>query len=177
MKITSNSLKDGIFIDDCGKYSSHKRADGRVTFSPHLKIEEAPEETKSFALFMEDRDAIPVCGFSWIHWVACNIETQELVADASQHAADSYVRGESEPFTQGANSWISPLAGSMDRIAASTFGGMAPPDKDHRYEFYVFALDTRLDLQQGFYANELFSAMDGHILTVGSLSGIYPAQK
>ena len=63
----------------------------------------------------------------------------------------------------------------MDRIAASVYGGMAPPDRDHQYEIYVFALDTLLDLKQGFYANELFHAMNGHILSIGSIKGIYKA--
>ena len=166
MIIESTSLVNGYFKNECGKHSLNKRPDGRVTHSPQISIKDAPENTISFALFMEDRDAIPVCGFSWIHWVACNITQPELEEGSS----------ENDPFyTQGANSWISPLAGSLDRIEASTYGGMAPPDKDHRYDIYIFALDCTLDLKKGFYANELFHAMENHILTIGSISGIYRA--
>ena len=53
---------------------------------------------------------------------------------------------------------------------------MAPPDKTHLYEMHVFALDTLLDLQNGFFANDLFKAMKGHVLAEFTLSGSYPAQ-
>lgn len=175
MKITTNAIIDGYFRPEFGKYATNKRADGRVIFSPDIEIHEEPEDTVSYALFMEDRDAIPVCGFSWIHWVACNITQTHLEAGASEAAFKLFEQGAEAPFVQGANSWISPLAGSMDRIAASVYGGMAPPDRDHQYEIYVFALDTLLDLKQGFYANELFHAMEGHILWVDSIKGIYKA--
>lgn len=168
MLVTSTSLRDGYFDLECGKFATHKREDGRVTFSPQLSFIEVPEGTVSFAIFMEDRDAIPVCGFSWIHWVACNITDANIPAGSSE---------QNPPYTQGVNSWISPLGGKLDKGAASTYGGMAPPDKDHRYDIYVFALDSMLDLEPGFYANELFHAMENHILTVGSVSGIYPAYR
>ena len=166
MIIESTSLIDGYFKDECGKHAHSKRPDGKVTYSPQLTINDAPANTVSFALFMEDRDAIPVCGFSWILWVACNITQKDLEEGSSEN---------SPSYAQGANSWISPLAGSLDRLAASTYGGMAPPDKDHRYDIYIFALDCMLNLEQGFYANELFHAMENHILTIGSISGIYRA--
>lgn len=175
MHITTTSITDGYFHPEFGKHAAEKRADGRVVFSPDIEIHDAPEGTVSFAIFMEDRDAIPVCGFSWIHWVACNITTEHLEAGASEAAFALANNGEQPPFIQGANSWISPLAGSMDRISASTYGGMAPPDQDHQYEIYVFALDSMLDLEQGFYANELFHAMEGHILYVNSIKGFYKA--
>lgn len=35
-----------------------------------LEWKNAPKNTKSYALVMEDFDAIPVTGFSWIHWIA-----------------------------------------------------------------------------------------------------------
>ena len=40
---------------------------------------------------------------------------------------------------------------------------MAPPDKPHTYTIHVFALDTALPLERGFYMNELYHAMDGHV--------------
>ena len=48
---------------------------------------------------------------------------------------------------------------------------MAPPNCLHRYELIVYALDTRLDLQQGFRFNELHFAMQNHILASASVMG------
>lgn len=51
---------------------------------------------------------------------------------------------------------------------------MAPPDKAHTYETHVYALDTTVDLENGFFMNELYHAMDGHILAEYTLKGTYP---
>lgn len=50
---------------------------------------------------------------------------------------------------------------------------MGPPDKPHTYEIHVYALDTLLNLKNGFYLNELYDAMEGHILDDFTLKGIY----
>ena len=75
-------------------------------------------------------------------------------------------------FVQGANSWASAL-GKFDIKEASAYGGMAPPNSNHRYELYVYALDTKLNLPQGFRFNELHYAMQGHILDQAYLVGWY----
>ena len=50
---------------------------------------------------------------------------------------------------------------------------MTPPDKSHTYELHIFALDEMLDLKNGFYLNELYEKMEGHILEEAILKGIY----
>ena len=67
MKVTSTGLIDGKFADRFGKRGTQFSKNGMSTYSIPLTIEDAPENTKSFAIIMEDKDAIPVCGFSWIH--------------------------------------------------------------------------------------------------------------
>lgn len=129
-----------------------------------LKIEDAPQGTRSFAIVMEDKDAVPVCGFSWIHWLVANLTRDELLAGESQTATD---------FIQGVNSWISIQGDNQSIEASSYYGGMAPPNAPHLYETHVYALDTLLDLKPGFYMNELYHAMDGHILDCFTLKGEY----
>lgn len=158
MKLSSAGISNGYFDNRFGKNTPNH---GQIS-SPPLRIEDAPENTVSFAFFLEDKDAIPVSGFSWIHWVACNL-------------TESSIEENSHSFTEGVNSKISPLAGSLSIQEATGYGRMAPPDKDHYYEWQVFALDTLLDLQSGFYANELFHAMRGHILDSATLGGWYRA--
>ena len=130
-----------------------------------LKIEEAPERTVSFAVVLEDKDAYPVTGgFAWIHWLAANITRQELKENESQTAHD---------FIQGCNSWTSIQGNNQSKELSCFYGGMTPPNQAHTYELHVFALDCLLDLETGFYLNELYHKMERHILAQHTLKGIY----
>ncbi len=163
IKVTSAGIVDGVIADQYGKRGRQFSKAGLMTWSLPLKIEDAPENTASFALVMEDKDAIPVCGFSWIHWTVANLTRAEIKENESAQATD---------FVQGTNSSSSRLGG-VDRMAASFYDGPAPPDAPHVYEIHVYALDTLLDLRRGFYMNELYKAMDGHILDQFTLKGLY----
>lgn len=155
MKVTSTGIIDGIIADEYGAKGTQFNENEMPLYSLPLKIEDAPQGTKSFAIVMEDKDAVPVCGFSWIHWLVANLTRDELLAGESQTATD---------FIQGVNSWISIQGDNQSIEASSYYGGMAPPNAPHLYETHVYALDTLLDLKPGFYMNELYHAMDGHIL-------------
>ena len=122
-------------------------------------------------ILLEDKDAIPVVRFSWIHWAVANLTTTMLEENASANPAGRFV--------QGVNSWASPLLGEnkLTDAEASRYGGMAPPDKAHTYEIHVYALDTMLDLKDGFFVNDLFKAMEGHVLKQITRKGTYPAVK
>ena len=41
--------------------------------SVNLSWGNVPAGTQSFALVMDDPDAVPVVGYAWVHWVAYNI--------------------------------------------------------------------------------------------------------
>ena len=158
MKLSSFSLlKNGWFSIDCGKKGAGN--------SPSFTVENAPEGTVSLALLLEDRDAFPVTGgFSWVHWAACNIALPGLPegADAEEHG-----------FKQGVNSYISPQGGLLPRSECVGYCGMSPPDEAHLYTLRVFALDTLLDIENGFNMNIMFRKMQGHILESAEISGWY----
>lgn len=165
MKITSKGIVNGIIDDKYGKRGVHFNEHGMPTFSLPICIADAPVGTKSFAIVLEDKDAIPVSGgFSWIHWSAANIQKHELVENESQNAID---------FIQGVNSWTSMQGGEQSKEQSSFYGGMCPPNAPHLYELHVFALDTLLDLENGFYVNDLYHAMRNHILEQDVLYGTY----
>lgn len=165
MKVTSTGLVNGIFDPKYGKHGKDFNENGMPTYSIPFKIEEAPSNTKSYAIVLEDKDAYPVSGgFAWIHWLAANITRDEVMENESLTATD---------FIQGANSWMSPQGGQQSRELCSFFGGMAPPDQPHLYELHVYALDCMLDVKSGFYFNELHKKMDGHILAQYTLKGLY----
>ena len=165
MIVTSTSIENGIINEKHGKYGDQFNENGMPTYSLPFKIENSPEGTVSYAVVLEDKDAYPVSGgFSWIHWTAANITRTEIMENESQTATD---------FLQGVNSWTSMQGGNQSKELSSFYGGMAPPDAPHLYELHVYALDTTLELDQGFLFNDLHKKMDGHILGQYTLKGTY----
>lgn len=163
MKVTSRAIKNGHFEDKYGKRGNQFSPSGMPTYSIPFEIYDAPAGTQSFAVVLEDKDAITASGFVWIHWLIANLERTQVQENESQSATD---------YVQGANSWASKL-GQFDISEASAYGGMAPPNCEHRYELMVYALDTKLDLQPGFRFNDLHFAMQGHILAQAVVMGRY----
>lgn len=165
MKVISSGIVDGVILDQYGKRGTIFTQDGYPAYSLPFEVIDAPEGTKSFAIMLEDKDAVPVTqGFSWIHWVACNIKTNKVEKNASLNQPD---------FIQGLNSWTSAQGGNVPREKACGYGGMGAPDRPHIYELHVYALDTELPLKHGFWMNEMYRAMEGHILESFTLKGRY----
>jgi len=154
------SLPNNLLPDKYGKYApSDDIKNGKPIISFPIKLSNIPADAKTIALIFTDPDSIPVCGFEWIHWVAANIpSTQvELPENFSQTAV--------APIVQGKNSSASPLVDGPKDVATG-YNGPYPPDQTHDYVLKVFALDDNLDLENGFWMNELLHKMDGHILAI-----------
>lgn len=158
-------LEGGMLPDRFGKYAKEDdKLDGRPVRSFPIHINEVPQQAVSLALTFVDWDAIPVTGFCWIHWTACNIaaDTTLIPENASVSSDLSWV--------QGANSNWSALAGNLrDPQLIYRYSGPRPPDRPHLYTLTLFALDTMLDLEEGYYLNDFRHAALGHILTRCSL--------
>ena len=165
MNVTSSGIKNGMIKPQYGKRGTQFNENAIPTYSLPFQVENAPNETVSLAIVLEDKDAYPVTGgFVWIHWLAANITRFDIKDNESQTATD---------FIQGRNSWTSIQGGEQSVELSSYYGGMTPPDKPHTYELNVYALDKMLDIKQGFFLNELYHAMDGHIVDQCTLKGIY----
>lgn len=159
-------MKVNVSLDARGylpdAYAKHADREGLYAGTPvrsfPFALEEVPESTKSFALVFYDVDSIPVCGFPWIHWCACGIpgDVREIPEDASRECTFGMV--------QGKNSSASRLVGSHDPRLTCVYNGPQPPDVDHVYTLVVFALDDEPRLAEGFWANELLHATEGHVL-------------
>ena len=163
MKVTCSAIVNGAFEDKYGKRGTQFSPNGMPTYSIPFEISEAPAGTKSFAVVLEDKDAITASGFVWTHWLIANLKRTSLAENESLTATD---------FVQGANTWASKL-GNLSIEEASNYGGMAPPNCEHRYELFVYALDTELDLAPGFRFNDLHFAIQGHVLATASVMGTY----
>lgn len=159
MKIISEAMNGGIIPDKYGKRGDAKDSFGNPCLSVPFRIEDAPAGTVSYALVLDDIDSVPVCGFVWIHWIAANIKETDIFEGASKDA----------DFVQGVNSCF----GSNGRENSIGYIGMAPPNAPHIYTLKVYALDTELDLEEGFFYNELMHAMEGHVLAVAEAPGTY----
>lgn len=115
--------------------------------NPPLHIDHIPKGTKTLVIIVEDPDA-PKGTFD--HWLAWNIPPENPVE---------------ENRTQG----ISGINGS----GKTGYYPPCPPSGSHRYYFYLFALDSSLDLKPGSDKRELKRAMQSHILAQGCLMGSY----
>ena len=97
--------------------------------SPQLSWENAPEETKSFAVTIYDEDA--PTGSGWWHWLIFDLSasTSELKTGAGNPALKLAPAGAVQ---------------SMTDFGTTGYGGPCPPEgsKPHRYVVTVYALDT-----------------------------------
>ncbi len=168
MIISSTGFVDGSIASRFGKYADATDMMQNIPIrSIPIAWSRIPVGTISLALVMLDHDAIPVCGFSWIHWTVLNIDPSrnELAENASRNDVD---------LIQGKNSLASrQVCGELLESVTNFYSGPRPPDKEHEYEITVYALDSMLNLRNGFWLNELLHLMHGHILDSASLYGVY----
>lgn len=119
--------------------------------NPPLNWGDVPEGTQSFALIMEDPDIPASAGVPvWDHWLVWNMPAT---------------------LTQIPEAWeVEGVRGSGTR-GELDYGGPRPPDREHRYFFRLFALDSLLPLSEGSIKTDLLAAMNGRILGEAVLMG------
>ena len=110
---------------------------------PNIEFSSVPSEAKTLAIIMDDPDAMKAVGKIWVHWL-----TYHGVNDTTK------------------------IEGKTD-FGEIGYGGPAPPDGRHTYIFKGYALDTSLDLKEGYSKEELENAMNGHILVEAKLTGTF----
>ena len=111
---------------------------------PNVEFSSVSNEAKTLAIIMDDPDAMKAVGKVWVHWL-----TYYDVSDPN-----------------------SKIEGKTD-FGEIGYGGPAPPDGRHTYIFRGYALDTSLDLKEGYSKQELENAMKGHILAEAKLTGTF----
>jgi Raf kinase inhibitor-like YbhB/YbcL family protein len=122
--------------------------------NPPLRIKDVPEEAKSLVLIMEDPDA-PSGLFT--HWLVWNLgPTTEIIAEGT--LPPEAIEGET----------------SFGEVG---YGGPCPPDKQHRYIFRLYALDSTLDLAPGAKREELEAGIKMITIETAELTGLYAPVK
>jgi len=124
--------------------------------SPPLQWKNAPLDTKSFALIVDDPDAPHG---TWDHWILFNIPARvhELKENISELPSGTQ---------EGKNSW-----------GKTGYGGPCPPTGTHRYFFKLYALNTTLALKTGATKARLLEVMQNHIIAQCEFIGKYQRQK
>ena len=154
-------FENNIIPDKFGKGADEKdMLCGNPVRSFPFSVENLPAGTKSVAFTLIDFDAVAVCAFPWIHWVAANVPVLGGGADIPE----DFSRNKESEKIQGKNSFASTFLKEDFTEIENLFVGHTPPDRDHSYTLRVYALSAVLELSEGFYLNELLSKMDGNIL-------------
>ncbi|HKW18742.1 MAG TPA: YbhB/YbcL family Raf kinase inhibitor-like protein [Terriglobales bacterium] len=149
MLLTSSAFQQG------GEIPSYHTSDGE-NVSPELSWQDAPAQTRSFALIVHDPDAPMPGGFT--HWIVYNIPSD------TQHVQEN-VPAEEQVAALG-------MQGKNDSGKIG-YTGPAPPSGTHRYFFRLYALDKMIDVGPGATHKEIAAATKGHILAQSELMGTY----
>ncbi len=170
MKIYSKNVENNYLDSDFGA-NVKKNVMNNSRGSFHIGWSNLPKGTASLALEFYDNDAVPVCGFTWIHWLVSDIDPtlNELKENASFELKNKIV--------QGMNSSSSPLLPKEMQSHEPIFSGCAPPDTDHKYTVKVYALNKKLNLVNGFKHNELINALEGSVLESAKMNFMYKKVK
>lgn len=126
--------------------------------NPPLAFSGVPAKAQSLVLIMDDPDVpktlVPSGVFD--HWLVWDLPT----------TSKGFAEGDKSAGTTGLNGMGKP-----------GYVAPCPPDKEHRYFFKLYALDTKLTGAKIANKADLEAAMKGHIVGQAELIGKYNQQK
>lgn len=122
---------------------------------PGLSWTAGPSQTRSYAIIMQDGDAIRQ-GAPILHWTMVNIPSSVTKLDAGMTTLPA--GASNGPNIRGA--------------AQAYMGPRTPAGPKHRYHLQVFALDTTLPADALASYAALTAAMKDHVLASGELIGL-----
>jgi Raf kinase inhibitor-like YbhB/YbcL family protein len=131
--------------------------------SPPLAWSGGPQNTRSYALIVDDPDAPDPAApkMVYVHWVVYNIP-----AGTTSLAENAGKTGLPAGALHGSNDW-----------KRQTYGGPCPPIGRHRYFHKLYALDTVLTGLKNPTKAQLEAAMTGHVIGRTELIGTYQKAK
>jgi Raf kinase inhibitor-like YbhB/YbcL family protein len=147
MKLTSFDFNNGDFLPADFSCQGKGRA-------PLLRIADAPKNTATFALIVDDPDA--TAGV-FTHWLVWNISAATTTINAEDLPREAVI---------GANS-----------AGTAKYFPPCPPSGVHHYYYRLYALDKKIDLPAQAKAKQLLGAMAGHIIDEAVLMGKFEGKK
>lgn len=127
----------------------------RANIFPGLKWTAGPAGTKSYAVIMQDGDAMSK-GAPILHWTMVNIPATMKELEPGMAAPPA--GAEYGPNIRG--------------LAHAYMGPHTPQGPKHRYHLQVFALDTTVPASALASYADLTAAMEGHVLASGEVIGL-----
>lgn len=122
---------------------------------PPLRFDEVPDTAQSLVLIMEDPDVpkhLRADGM-WDHWVVFNMDPSVTEVKEGREIPGAVV--------------------GINTSGKNEYQGPCPPDREHRYFFKLYALDTALELEVGATKKEVEEALKGHVIGYVELVGLY----
>ena len=148
--ITSNSFEDGAVIKNIYACPENRQ--------PHFTWKGYPDNTKCFAIIMDDVDAISVVGHVFVHWNLFNIPTITTSIKEGQKSVEGSTIG-------------------MNHFKRKDYSGPCPPKgTTHTYATNIYALKQRLDnidTNTPYTRMKFESLFKSDILNVAGITGIY----
>lgn len=145
--VTSNAFAESEMLP--AKYTCDAE-----NVSPAISWSKGPDKTKTYAVICDDPDAPSKI---WVHWVVYNIPSDVLELK------------EKFPTDSTCNN----IVNGINDFGTLGYSGPCPPGGTHRYNFKIYALDCKLNLKSGSSKADLETAMKGHVLANGMLTGKY----
>lgn len=148
LRLSSPAFDDGDRIPEAYGYTERN-------VNPPLTIAGVPAAAESLALIVDDPDAREPAGKVWDHWLVWDVppDIAEIPEDWSADAAGA---------TEGQNDF-----------GEHGYGGPNPPDREHTYQFRLYAVDTTVGLSASADKGDLQDAMTGHVVADATLEGTY----
>jgi Raf kinase inhibitor-like YbhB/YbcL family protein len=151
LRLTSTAFRpEGTIPDQYAKNGNN--------ISPPLAWDGVPDRTESLVLVMDDPDA-PSGLFT--HWLVYGMNAAIPGLHEKQPAGPELPNG----GRQGLNGF-----GDLG------YGGPQLPHGTHRYVFHLYALETDTHLPAGLTRQEIYGAIEGHILEEATLMGRYTSR-
>ena len=151
-KLYGDELKNNMTLPEAQVFNGYGCHGGNV--SPQLSWENAPSNTKSFAIICHDPDAPRPNG--WYHWLLIDIPN-----NVNSIKQGGKIDGAQEMLTDFGN---------------AGFGGACPPVGHgvHRYNFSVYALDVeKLNISQKAQPTEVEAEVKKHAIAKSTITGLF----
>lgn len=143
-------------------------AGAQKDMSPPLEWQNVPEGTESLAIIVEDVDAPdpedPIVPF--VHWVVVNIPPSLKGLPIGFNHKDIEGKEEYGDLQEGVNDFKMP-----------EYRGPSPPKGNHRIEFRLYALDTKVKLGHKATAPKFRDEYSGNVIAEALLVGYYSKEK
>ena len=152
--LSDMQVKSSAFKNDAPIPARHTGEGEDV--SPALSWTNAPEGARSFMVICHDPDAplvSPGGTYGFVHWALYNIPGS--VTELPEGVSD---------YTAGQNNF-----------GKTGYGGPMPPEGhgEHKYYFWVLALDNEPKLEGGLGMWELLDRIEPHVIAMNRLIGTY----